>query len=197
MAISKKWSANDEQGERSAKAEMALLQGELQVYEAARAVGESAYHFRKTRRAPLFKILSELENTCRALRALGFVEVVPLYVLDENGLTRMESQPLNFDPSYVIGWTEFSYPIENGVSLHVGFGLDKDQTDSTLKYSIELLCRGNETSVEGRKLLADITRTAPKKYTHYQLTVAVGKRIDQFEGYVVKPKRRGRAAKPN
>lgn len=191
MAISKKWTVNDEQGMKDVRAEMARLQGEMQVYEAAKAVGESAYHFRLTRRKPLHKFLAEFEKTERCLVSLnGFDEVVPLYALDENGLSRMEAQPLNFDPRYVFGWSEYEYKIENGVSLRVGFGIEPNQEDDVPRFSVELLCSGNETFLKERKLLSDIPRSAPQKYTHHQLTMAVLKRLTQLEAVETKYRRR-------
>lgn len=180
----------DEDSANRLRAEIAFAQANLSVHEAAKAAGESVSYFLTTRRKPLFKIQSEFEKSQRFLRSVcDFETIVPVHVYDEFDLTRMERQPLNFDPRYVLGWCEYETKVADGISLRVGFGIEKNQKDDVPRFSVELCCDPNALQFrhEYPKVLADIPQHDPQKYTHNQLSTAVLKRLAQLDKIFEEP----------
>lgn len=196
----KAYSKYDEECEQRLRAQITFAQANLSVHEAAKAAGESVTHFLSTRRKPLFKIMSEFEKTQRCLVRDHFETISDVHGYDEFELTRWERQPLNFDPRYVLGWCEYECRVANGVALRVGFGIAPDQKDDVPRFSVELLCDPNALVFrhDYPKLLADIPKHDPQKYTHHQVTTAVHKRLVQLEAVFEEPtqqKPRGRMPK--
>ena len=192
---SKKWTQYDEDRADRLRAEIEFAKANLAVCDAAKAAGESASHFLTVRRKPFFKIMKELDKTVRLLQKKEQFEAIESYKdYDEYDLTRMERQPLNFDPHYLIGWSVYECPVGDGAVLCVCFGIEKDQQDETLRYSIELLGTPEEGATNGRRLLKDIDG---KKYTHAALAKDVLARLAQFEPAVEEtPRAKGRPPRP-
>lgn len=189
----KVYGKRDEECAHHLRAEIAFAQANLAVHEAAKEAGESVSHFLTVRRKPLLKILSEFEKSQRHMqRICEFETIVPVHVYDELELTRMERQPLNFDPRYVLGWCEYETRITNGISLRVGFGIEKNQKDDVPRFSVELYCDPDALKFrhDYPKLLADIPQHDPQKYTHHQLCKAVDKRLAQLEKVFAEPTQR-------